>query len=90
VIRAREREERAWALKCAIATAAAGLPDGQQYLEDLWEHLRASVPDDEVDPDREAAEIEQAQAQARLDGMVRQVKVSRDDGAPPDPLPGLP
>jgi hypothetical protein len=77
VIRARQREERAWALHCATATAVAGTEQGQAYLETLWEQLQAASPA-APDSDAEAAEIEQAQAQARLDGLVRQVKVSRD------------
>ena len=64
---------------CAVASAVAGTKDGQEYLETLWEELRASAPDADLDPAAEAAEVEQAQAQARLDGLVRQVKVSRDE-----------
>jgi hypothetical protein len=81
VIQARRRDERAWQLQCAIATAAAQTEQGQDYVQTLWAALQDSgtASDDDGAAEAEAAEIEQAQAQARLDGLVRQVKVSRDE-----------
>jgi hypothetical protein len=79
MIQARRRDERAWQLQCAIATAAAQTEQGQDYVQTLWAALQDSgTASDDRAAEAEAAEIDQAQAQARLDGLVRQVTVSRD------------
>jgi hypothetical protein len=76
VLQAAEREARAWALHCALAPTYAETEEGREQISRLWEAL---TPPEPADPAAEAAAIEQAQAQARLDGLVRQVKVSRDE-----------
>jgi outer membrane murein-binding lipoprotein Lpp len=48
---------------------------GQDYVQTLWAALQDSgTASDDRAAEAEAAEIDQAQAQARLDGLVRQVR----------------